>query len=189
MTIEEIFGKLIQNAIKGLMVHEQMTDYYDFLSLHGYKRCHEYHCVKEAWNYRKINRFYINHFNKLIIEMPVENPHMIPTSWYKYTRQEVDTQTKRSAVKSGIVAWKEWEEATKKLYEELYKEACNLNEVKAAEFIKEMICDVSCELKKIYRYHLNLKAVDYSIEYIISSQDKKHKKYKEKMEKFRLCTR
>ena len=40
MTVDEIFSKLSGHMIKGLMIHDQMSDYYDFLSLRGYKRCH-----------------------------------------------------------------------------------------------------------------------------------------------------
>lgn len=184
---EQIFEKIIQHMIKGLMVHEQMADYYDFLNLQGYKRCHEYHCITEACNYRKTCRFYINYYNKLVPEMPVENPRVIPNTWYNYTRQEVDTSTKRSAVKKGIETWCDWEKETKELYEKCYKELTETGDIKAAKFVEGLICDVSYELKKVYRYHLNLKAVDYDIVYIVESQKSKHKKYKKKTEEFSIC--
>ena len=43
MTIEEIFGRISQHMIRGMMTHDQLASYYDFLGLRGYKRCHEYH--------------------------------------------------------------------------------------------------------------------------------------------------
>lgn len=184
---EQIFAKIIQHMIKGLMVHEQMADYYDFLNLQGYKRCHEYHCIVEACNYRKTCRFFINYYNKLVPELPVENPKVIPANWTGYTRQDVDMSTKRNAVKKGIEMWCDWEKETKQLYEKSYKELMEIGDIKAAKFVEELICDVTHELKKIYRYSLNLKAVDYDIVYIVESQDKQHKKFKKLTEQFNIC--
>lgn len=183
MTVEEIYGKLSQHMIQGMMIHEQLANYYDFLGLKGYKRCHEYHYLAETCNYRGLCRYYINHHNKLIPDLPVDNPEAIPKSWYKYTRQDVDTNTKRSAVKDGLDMWVKWERDTKELYEDMYKELIDIGEVASACKVKELIHDVDCELKKAERYQLNKKATDYNIESIISEQDKKHKKYQHKMEK------
>lgn len=59
MTVEEIFSKISAHMIEGMMFHEQMCNYYDFLGLHGYKRCHEYHYLCETIEHRKLERFYI----------------------------------------------------------------------------------------------------------------------------------
>ena len=119
MTVEEIFATISSHMVKGLMIHTQLADYYDFLGLCGYKRCHEYHALKETCSYRGINRYYINHYNKLVVEQPIENPEVIPQNWYQYTRQDVDANTKRNAVKNGLDKWVEWEQETKKLYEQM----------------------------------------------------------------------
>ena len=47
MTIAEIYAKINEHMINGLMLHDQLANYYDFLGLEGYKRCHEYHYFKE----------------------------------------------------------------------------------------------------------------------------------------------
>jgi hypothetical protein len=167
--------------IKGVMIHEQMADYYDFLNLHGYKRCHEYHSKCEMKNLRHLHRYFINHFNRLIEEDPIENPDSIPSSWYRYTRQEVDTNTKRSAVKTGIEKWVAWETETKSLYQKMYTEAMNIGEVAAAKKIACYICGVDKELKWAQRKHLNLLSADYDIGYILGEQDHLHDWYKEKM--------
>ena len=183
MTVEEIFDKLSSHLVLGLMTHEQFCNYYDFLGLQGYKRCHEYHYMKENLAYRGICRYYINHYNKLIPESKFENPEIIPANWYKYTRFDVDANTKKNAVKSGLQKWKEWETTTKKLYEQMFKELMNIDEVAAACKVKELVHDVDMELKKIDRYILEKEAVNYDIGHIISEQKHKHEKYKKKAEK------
>ena len=182
MTVEEIYSKIANHMIKGMMTHEQLANYYDFLGLEGYKRCHEYHYIKETCEYRSLCRYFINHHNKLIPYSDVENPNIIPSAWYSHIRDDVDTTTKRNAVKSGLTVWVNWEKETKKLYEDMYNELIKIGEVASAFKVKELICNVDCELKKAERYHLNKKATDYDILLIIEEQHKKHEKYRKKME-------
>lgn len=42
MTCEEIFSKIANTYVNGIMFHTDMVQYFDFLNLHGYKRLHEY---------------------------------------------------------------------------------------------------------------------------------------------------
>ena len=182
MTVNEIFTDISSHMIKGVMIHEQMADYYDFLNLHGYKKCHEWHSKCEMKNLRKLHKYYINHFNQLIEEEPIENPNVIPMSWYKYKRQDVDASVKRQAVKSGIEKWVSWEEETKSLYEQMYRELCSINEIAAAKKIACYIQDVDCELKWAQRKHINLIAADYDISYILGQQDYLYEWYMERMD-------
>lgn len=178
MTLEEIFSNIAKHMVKGMMIHDQMANYYDFLGLKGYKRCHEYHYLCECCEFRGLNRYFINHENKLIPLAGVENPNIIPETWYKYSRQDVDTNTKKNAVKNGYALWESWEKETKQLYEDMYKELMNIDEIAAALKIKELICDVDKELKDVERCVLELKAVDYNMSHIISMQEHYHEKYR-----------
>lgn len=189
MELKEVYSKISSHMIKGMMIHEQLANYYDFLGLQGYKRCHEYHFMQESCAYRGINRYFINHHDMLIPEAEFDNPEVIPASWYEHTRGDVDSSTKKNAVKVGLTKWVEWERDTKKLYQEMYQELMNIGEVASACKIKELICDVDCELKKAERYWLNKEATGYDIVQIVDEQKCKHKKYCKKMEKMgvRIC--
>ena len=181
MTVDEIFTELSGHMIKGLMIHDQMADYYDFLSLRGYKRAHEYHYKKEMCAYRRLHRYVIDHYGKLIEEKRIEDPEIIPQSWYRYKRDEVDAATKRNAVKNGIEKWVAWEKETKALYQMAYRELMAANENAAAIFMQKFIADVDCELKWAERKAIELNSVDYSLAFIIGEQKHIHDKYKGKM--------
>lgn len=183
MTLDEIYAELSAHMIKGMMIHEQLANYYDFLGLKGYKRCHEYHYLQETCAHRGLNRYYLNHHNRLIPERTIENPNIIPQAWYNRTRQDADSGTKKNAVRVGLTKWVEWERETKKLYERMYKELMEIDEVASAMKIKELICDVDHELKMAERYWLNKEAIGYDIEAIIGEQKAKHRKYDQKMRK------
>jgi len=102
MTLEEVFAELNAHMVKGLMVHNQMVCYYEFLNLPGYAKCHEYHYLHENKNFLKLIHHYSKIHNKLIKENRVDDPELIPKSWYQYEKSDVDISTKKNAVKSGL---------------------------------------------------------------------------------------
>lgn len=172
MTVEEIFMQIANHMIEGLMFHSQMSEYYEFLGLPGYSECHKYHYFCESWSFQDLCLYYIDEYNKLLPVSQASDPGVIPSSWYKYIRQDVDMNTRRSSIKTGLERWVEWETETKTLYEKMYKELINLGEVAAACKIQELVEDVSKELKTAQQYHLNKKASDYDMSVIVEEQSK-----------------
>ena len=189
MTVDEIFAEVSAHMVKGMMVHESMANYYDFLGLCGYKRCHEYHYLKETLAHRALNRYFINHHNKLVPYRKIDDPEIIPETWYGRVRQDADANTKKNGVRNGLAKWVDWEKDTKKLYEQMYKELMDIGEVASAMKFKELICDVDHELKNAERYQLNKEATNYDINGIIAEQRKKHNKYEKMMKEMgvHLC--
>lgn len=187
MTIEEIFSKIASHMIEGIMIHEQLANYYDFLGLKGCKRCHEYHYFCESAEYRKLQRYFINRYNKLIPEADFKNDSVIPSNWYRYTRQEVDSSTKRNAVKSGLAQWIKWEKETRTLYTEMYKTLEDMQEYVSAEMICHLLKKADKEIKQAERKQLELESVDYDLILITSCQHDMHEKYRHKLEKLVIC--
>ena len=181
MTCEEIFKELAEHMVKGMMVHEQLANYYDFLGLSGYRECHEYHFIHESCMYRKLCRYYVNHYNKLIPEMEFEQVSVIPESWYSHSRKDVDASTKKNAVKTGLTKWVEWETETKDLYQRMYQEMIENGSIASANFFIAFIEDVDCELKKANQYWLNKESISYDMSEIIGEQHDKKSKYETKL--------
>lgn len=163
------------------MVHEQLANYYDFLGLDGYRNCHEYHFMKESVGYRALCRYYVNHYNKLIPETQFDNPDIIPESWYRYERKDVDMSTKKNAIKQGLERWVEWETETKRLYSDMYKEMMANGSVASAKFLCEYIADVDEELSNATKYWLYKESMNYDMSVIVSEQKDKAEHYKKKM--------
>lgn len=181
MTVEEIFTKINNCMLEGVMLHDQLASYYDFLSLAGYKRCHKCHTEEEMRERRKLLEYYTCHYGRAAPEVQAADPHVIPANWNGHVRSDVDANTKRRAVKDGFTRWNEWEKSAKKLYEKAFKELFELGEIAAAMRVGELIKDVDCELKGIEKETLKLASVDYDINFIYESQPEIHEKYKHKM--------
>ena len=187
MTIEEIFAHLNTHMIEGLMTHAQLSDYYDFLGLKGYAICHNYHFYSEGVNYRKVSNYFLTHYQKLIPEQFIPNPKVIPESWYNYTRQDVDEQVRKAAIQTSLDRWEHWESETKKLYETLYQELISMEEIASACYVRDLILDVSEELKDAQQIKLENKAIDFDIVTIMERQDYLYRKYKRKIKEDIKC--
>lgn len=186
MTVEEIFSHIAQHMIEGLMTHSQMIDYYAFLGLEGYSKCHEYHYYEENNNYINFCRYYMKHYNRLIVEKPFNNPGVIPDNWYRFARQDVDMNIRKNSIQVGFETWIRWERETKTLYEQYYKELINLNQTAAAMELKKYIIDVDKELAQAEQKDLSLKMIDYNIYDIMVEQEDVFKKYKKKLAEVKL---
>lgn len=187
MTIEDIFSQLAQRMIEGLMTHSQLADYFGFLGLDGYQQCHIYHYFEENCNYKKISKYYLEHYNKLVKDMPFKNPNVVPEDQFQYTRQQVTKEVRKDAVKAGFEKQVYQERQTKKFYEQHHFNLMQLNEVAAAEELEKYIEDVDYELAEAERIHLRLEAIDYDISDIVMLQDDVKKKYNKKIKEVALC--
>lgn len=186
MTVEEIFSAAGAHMVAGLMLHSQMSDYYGFLGLKGYQKCHKYHYFSENANYKSLGEYYLTHYNKIIIDTRVDDPGIIPESWFKYSRQDVNVTTRKNAIQTGMERWVQWERDTKHLYEQFYQELISLREISSAYKMAEYIQDVSEELAQAEQKYLELKAMDYDISVIIDNQEDIYKKYKKKLKEIKL---
>ena len=170
MNTSEVFAKLKAHALEGMVFHDEMARYFSFLSLEGYKEEQIDHYLDETHGYRCLCNYYLDHYDALIPQTPMNRPDVIPESWYRYKRQDVDAGTKKNAVKTALHKWEEWETETKDLYEEMCVELLNIGEIAAEQFLKSYVKDVDCELCAIKKKLIELETVGYDITYILSQQ-------------------
>ena len=144
--MEEIFAKIKAHMLEGMVFHDEMARYYDFLGLDAHRDNHRKHYEEETKGYQKLCGYYMHHHNKLLPNYPMNRPDVIPESWFMYKRQDVDINTKKNALRSGIKKWVDWETETKDFYEEMCGELLNEGEIASAHFIMKYVKDVDCEL-------------------------------------------
>ena len=170
MTVEDIFTSLVAHMKEGIMMHEDMMNAFDFLGLKGYSKCQEHHYEEELNNYKILYHYYISHFNRLIKLNPINYSSIIPNNWYKYSAADADVSTKRDAIKDFMEKWVLWEQTTKKLFQDSYKQLEELGEIAAAIYISRFIKDVDEELEQAEHKLFELRTINYSINDIILEQ-------------------
>ena len=183
MAVEEIFSVISTHMAEGLQVHNLLASAFGFLNLRGYKKCHEFHLFEETYNYRCLNDFYLDTYNKIIIENSMKEVNVIPTNWYKHFKEDVDANTKRAAIKDLTKAWVEWEKETKTLLQIKYKELYELGEIYGALRIAELIQDVSQELSIAHSIQIDLDSIGYDMSLITDRQDVLYREYQKKIKK------
>lgn len=175
----EIFQKINARQITALMFHDQMADFFDFLGLMGFKRMHEYQHFAESAEHRATKRYYINHHNRLLEDLDVSNPEVIPDSWYKYTRFDVSGQIRKQAVETALEQYHSWEMETKEFYSQCAKKLMDGGNIADFDKVNALVKDVDMELKSLDRLILCLKSVGYNDVYIATIQDELHEKYRQ----------
>lgn len=176
----EIFQSINARQITALMFHDQMADYFDFLGLMGFKRMHEYQYLSESAEHRALNRYYINHHNKILYSVDVASPHAIPDDWAKYTRFDVTPQVRTQAIKRALEQYNDWECETKEFYESCAKALLEMGHIADFNKVNDLVKDVDMELKTIDRLCITLSSVGYNDVYIATIQDELHERYREK---------
>ena len=64
--LQALYSELINRMKQGVEMHEQLADYYAFLNLPGYQKCHEYQMLCELLTYRKAKDMYMKEYNQLV---------------------------------------------------------------------------------------------------------------------------
>lgn len=180
-SVEAIFSEINARMIAALMFHDQMSDYFDFLGMKGYKRLHEYQYFAESLERKKLNQYYINRHNKLIPNAYSGQVSMIPDSWMTANRISVGKSTKQKGIEDGFNQYHEWEADTKSIYEHYSSRLRELGAVADAIMVERLVEDVDKELKKLERIIVDLISSGYDMVYITESQQGIHDKYKSKL--------
>lgn len=177
MTVEEIFIKVSSHMLKGLLFHNQLSHLYGFLNLKGYQQQQQHQYFEQSKAYFNLKNFYLCHYDKMINETPIDRLNVIPVNWYKYTRMEVDINTKRAAIQDAYKQWLAWEQETKQLLNECYQQLYNLKQIYASEKIINLIQDVNEEIHGIKEAQINLESTNYDMVFILDAQDNLYKQY------------
>ena len=181
MSIEDIFSRLSAHMVKGMMIHDRLSDYYLFLNLDGYATCHEYHFFAESMSYRRMCRYFSSVYGEIVNDSRIEIPEVIPDIWFRNTKKDVSSSEKRRAVRDGLDKWAMWEEETKAFYQSIYSELADMGEISALDFIMGLIKDVSEELIKVHGYQIDKCATDYDMVLILEEQKPCKEKYLRKL--------
>lgn len=180
-SVEAVFSEINARMIAALMFHDQMSDYFDFLGMKGYKKLHEYQYFSESMERKKINQYYINHHNKLIPNTYSGQVAVIPENWQTANRISVGKSTKQKGIEDGFNQYHDWEAETKSLYEHYSSQLREMGAVADAIMVEKLVKDVDNELKKLERIVVDLISSGYDMVYITESQQRIHDKYKAKM--------
>ena len=171
MTVDEVFTAIVSHMVKGVMMHEQLSSYYAFAGLHGYEKYHSDRYIEESKTLIKTSSYYTSRYGRLIQDIKIDIPKLIPQSMYKHTTEELGVNDIRQIVKATLKEWVDWEAETKELYEDCYAKLISDNTAVAdAMFVAKLIKEVDKEHSEAYSFWLYKKSTDFDINVIIGEQ-------------------
>lgn len=180
-TTEDIFSRLATRQLTALTFHSSAVEVFQFLNLNGFKRWQEYRVTDEYFTYRNILAFFAKTYNKLLPRLEMEFRDAVPNGWLKYSRFDVDKETRKKSVVNFFNDWRDWERETLDFLQAAATHLDDLGEIVASNFVQDMAEDNRQEIKDLENCLLKLKASDFDSEYLLLIQPKLHKKYKRKM--------
>lgn len=208
--LQQLYSELIDRMKQGVEMHEQLADYYGFLNLPGYQKCHEYQMLCELLTYRKAKDAYMKEYNQLVpasnmmngmANMAANNGmnninngnngnynyrEVIPQTWYKYTRYDVDSGTKRTAVKDGFKKWVDYEKDTKQFLTNMVQRLEQQNDRESARKLDYLIDHVQKEIETAEEKMMALENSGYDMNYILQQQEPMKAKYADKIRKLNM---
>lgn len=162
-TTEQVFIKIVSHVISGIMMHQDLANYFAFLGLHKYEAEQRKHYREESKLLDKIHSHYISTYCKLLPSTKVDIPKYIPDTMFNHVTEDLGTNDVRQAVKTIFKTWVDWEEETKQLFEDSYIKLLNSSAVCSSMFLKSMVKDVNEELAEARRVWLTSKFTNFDI--------------------------
>lgn len=154
--------------LKGIMYHKQLEDYFRFLGLEGLA-CQQYdRFMSESAAYSRLCRFHLKTMNKLMRQEAPEYESIIPESWYKHKRQDVDDSTRREGVRAAFSIWTTWEKETLAEYERMAAQLRAEGKERCALYFDEFVREVAEELETAERMWLELMTANYDPVFMLS---------------------
>lgn len=181
MTAAEIFSKINSTQLTGVMFHNDMISYFEFLSLKGFSMIQKYQYFSENVEMQNVSNYFMRHYNTFIPNSDVKQLNVIPNDWKNYVRFDVDKNTREKSVKRAFDEWRKWEHNAKKVYEKAYVDLISIEEISAANFVLDLVMDVNGEIARIEDMILELQSVSYDSVAIRDMQHPLFEEYREKV--------
>lgn len=94
-SVNDIFSKICERQIGGIMLHEQLADYFNFLGYDGFMQEQEHRYLIESLKLRDTRKYFIKFYNLLTNKLNVTTKGYIPSAWYGFDRREVIASAKK----------------------------------------------------------------------------------------------
>ncbi len=133
---EDVYLRLIETSLEGVMFHNYNIDVFDVLDLPGFKKLHMYQYKEEGHNLECLKHTYIEKFRKL----PVLT---VKSDFWRTSLDGASEETLPAMVKQVLTSYYDWESGV--LDKLLEWRKC----VKDKSILQERIRNVMCEIEQL----------------------------------------
>lgn len=178
MRVNDVFSRIHDRQIEGVMLHHALGMYFEFVGLSGFAEMQNERMKNEDACMVKLEKYFIKHYNMLLNPNELTIREYAPEKWYELDRFDFGKTDKEDAVKSFVEMWVEWESASKKTFEIAFGDLNDLREFAGAMFVKKIVCEVDYELAFAEELYLELMGVNFDFMRVQEIDDLVCEKYK-----------
>lgn len=181
MSEKDIFADVLRNILEGLMFHNQMIMYFDYMGLTGLADLQRCRFRDENKEMMHLQRYFVECYGTVPNEANVEARNYIPMEWQSDDRALLRAEQKRDFVKFGIETWKDWEDKSKARYSKAYFDLSDVQDAGGTERLGLLVQSVEQELRYVSGLMDRLRGCDYDMIAVVELDRCAVKEYKKFM--------
>ena len=167
----DVIRVVVNNMIEGIMFHNQMIQYFEYLGLKGFSDLQKIRFEGENKDLVELQRYVIDTYGVVVGETNPDSRSYIPAEWGEELRERIDVDNRKDYVRFGIETWKYWEDKSKKVYGNAYFNLNDLRDAGGSERILKVVEGTEKELHFVYDLMCKLKGSEYD-SVVVSLMDK-----------------
>lgn len=136
---EKVFCRIKSRSVKGLMIHNDLFEYFTYLGLQGFACEQRCRYIDESIEYVYMEEWYINHYGTFIPETDFVIEKIIPDSLRSHGREMLSNDEVLTDVFNALTDWTSWEFDNKVGLEEDYCLLVASGDICGAKFILDRI--------------------------------------------------
>jgi len=181
--MENMICKLNNIISKAVIFHNESCLLFNFLSLNGFSKLHEFQAITEGITQRRIKEFASSRYEIAIVDESMDN-NLIKQLIKGQKRNDIKQEERKSIIRESWIQYMEWEQFALGEYEKLAQEMSKLGDVVAERFIGKICDEVFDELEGV-KYRLDAYiGMDFDTAQLQAEQDVLFGEYERKLKEW-----
>lgn len=175
----EFLQEISNNYNTAVAVHRELADVFWFLGgcTHGYAMWNEYQLIDESLTQRKIKRYITSTYHTFIPDELPKSANIAEPLLNGKNRKTLKMEEMWRIIKEAFRFYREWEEQTLELYQQIAAKLASNGEISAFNFVGEIIKSVKIELDYITDKTIELNSMNWDMAQIVAEQDTLTERY------------
>lgn len=168
--MHKIFKKLSNRMVGAMMIHTQLTEFFNFIDLEADAKRQKRQLHEEMDGLIKLEKYAARHHHILVTSDNPPQVDVLNIGMLKAPNDELTPDNKTYLIQYAMKEWIVWEKESKIIYEDAYRNLMDLSEVAAADFVLQYVKDVDKELRDAELLYRCRDAIDWDLPTIYEEQ-------------------
>lgn len=173
----DLLQKVSNRYMQAVIFHREQSDLFTTLSLSGFSALHSYQFIEETLTQRRLKIYQIRTYGECPIDYIPDGAGIIEPLLQNRNRLQITSEEQQAIIRKAFKSYSKWESETLQSYSEIGKLLFDNGDLSEYDFIREIISDVSEELKHINDLITQYESMSWDMGTIVEMQDTLEEKY------------